>query len=112
MSVNIYKGLRGTTLAGFVAGLPEVQDALDREAKKRGRKASRILHAKAQTHNADPGQRSFVEVTRGRKDRYVWLSDERGQLAAMSIEFGRNPDPETGEGGSEGLHVLRDAMLR
>lgn len=33
---------------------------------------------------------SFIDIARGKIDRYVVLSDERGQNAALSIEYGRD----------------------
>ncbi|MFI5863560.1 hypothetical protein [Streptomyces sp. NPDC051546] len=32
---------------------------------------------------------SFIDIERGKIDRYVVLNDERGQNAALSIEYGR-----------------------
>lgn len=64
---------------------------------------------------------SEIDVVKGRIDYYVVLSDERGQKAALSIEYGREAgqdirvNPRTGEaevvewGASEGLFILARA---
>lgn len=61
---------------------------------------------------------SYISTESGRVDHYVILNDERGQGAAMSIEYGRKglTDKEVEEGvtlpsgSSEGLFILHDAM--
>jgi hypothetical protein len=54
-----------------------------------------------------------IDIEHGDVDWYVILSDERGQKAAMSIEYGRAGyiDPETGEhyDAMDGLFVLHNA---
>lgn len=54
-----------------------------------------------------------IDIEHGRVDWYVILSDERGQKAAMSIEYGRAGyiDPETGEryAAMDGLFILHRA---
>jgi hypothetical protein len=54
-----------------------------------------------------------IDIEHGDVDWYVILSDERGQKAALSIEYGRvgYTDPETGEswGEMEGLFILHNA---
>lgn len=51
-----------------------------------------------------------IDIARGRIDHYLVLTDERGQKAALSIEFGRAGyiDPETGAtwGAMDGLFIL------
>lgn len=74
------------------------------------------MHAKAdadlQQFHQHEGH-AFVEVVHGDIDWYIVLNDERGQAAALSIEFGRAGfiDPETGElwGEMEGTYILRRA---
>lgn len=55
-----------------------------------------------------------IDFESGDIDRYLILSDERGQKAALSIEFGRQDhiDKETGEkrGGMDGLFILHRAL--
>ena len=54
-----------------------------------------------------------IDIEHGDVDWYVILSDERGQKAALSIEYGRAgyTDPETGElyGAMDGLFILHTA---
>lgn len=54
-----------------------------------------------------------IDIEHGNVDWYVILSDERGQKAAMSIEYGRAGyiDPETGEhyDAMDGLFILHNA---
>jgi hypothetical protein len=56
---------------------------------------------------------AYIETAKGRVDRYLILVDERGQKAAMSIEYGRAGyiDPESGEvwGAMEPLYILTRA---
>lgn len=56
---------------------------------------------------------SQIESSRGKVDRYITLSDERGQKAALSIEYGRKPsiNPDTGAtiAGMDGLFILHKA---
>ncbi|MEU7570329.1 DUF5403 family protein [Micromonospora sp. NPDC049240] len=100
--VVLYKGLERR-----MAKLDGVQDYLDELvfAMKAKADADLVLH-RQDGHAA-------IEVDEGRIDRYLVLSDERGEKAALSIEFGRAGyiDPETGEvwGEMEGLHILANA---
>lgn len=93
-----------------LATLPAVQHELDKAAHKAGRKASRLL---AQHRHSGDAQ---ILVERGRVDRYVILSDDRGQRAALSIEYGRDAyTVETSSGtrrvgGMEGLFILHRAL--
>lgn len=54
-----------------------------------------------------------ITLADGKVDKYVILNDERGDKAALSIEYGRQArtDPETGEkyGAMEGLFILHRA---
>ena len=54
-----------------------------------------------------------ITVDDGEIDKYVTLSDDRGDHAALSIEYGRQAriDPETGiaYGEMEGLYILHRA---
>lgn len=99
---RIYKSVGGRKLTKIIALHKDVQDGLDREAFRMGNKAEALLSG----HRHDGHAR--IEVDEGDVDRYVVLSDERGQLAAMSIEYGRRPD-EDGNGGMEGLRILHKA---
>ena len=89
----------------------EAQDGLDRAALRAGIKAEGMLRA----HRHDG--HAAIEVEEGNVDRYVTLSDERGLKAALSIEYGRQPqfsELEDGsvamDGGMEGLFILHKAF--
>ncbi|MYV51856.1 DUF5403 family protein [Streptomyces sp. SID3212] len=62
----------------------DVQDELERVVFEIAVKAEEILVQ----HRADGD--SSIEVEEGDVDKYVVLSDERGQKAALSIEYGRS----------------------
>ncbi|MGC4928076.1 DUF5403 family protein [Streptomyces sp. DT117] len=66
-----------------VARHADVRDELDRVTFEVAVKAEEILIE----HRADGD--SSIEIEEGRIDRYVVLSDDRGQKAALSIEYGR-----------------------
>jgi hypothetical protein len=94
-----------------VASLDGVQDHLDRVVFEAGVRAEEDLR----DHRFD--DHAFIEVEEGDIDRYVILNDELGQAAAMSIEYGREGDPdeinpETGapKGRMEGLFILHKAF--
>jgi hypothetical protein len=67
----------------LVARHKDVQDELERVTFEIAVRAEEILVQ----HRADG--HSQIEVEEGRIDKYVVLSDERGQKAALSIEYGR-----------------------
>ncbi|AXQ61070.1 hypothetical protein SEA_HANK144_14 [Streptomyces phage Hank144] len=99
----------------IVAQHAAVQDELERRTFEVAVRAEQILVEHRQDGHAE------IDVEHGDIDYYVVLSDERGQKAALSIEYGREAgeyevrDPETGEmvtveyGAMEGLHVLAQA---
>lgn len=68
-----------------VARHVEVQSELRAEAQFAAFQAMGILGA----HRHDGHAR--IETDKGKVDHYVVLSDERGQKAAMTIEYGRRP---------------------
>lgn len=67
---------------------------------------SRAAHAHLKAHRHDG--HAHIETRSGLVDRYVILSDVRGQLAAMTIEYGRGAD-EHFPNGTRGLWILHDA---
>ncbi|MGW6600603.1 DUF5403 family protein [Streptomyces sp. NPDC055036] len=99
----------------IVAQHADVQGELERRAFEVGVRAEQILVEHRQDGHAE------IDIEHGDIDYYVVLSDERGQRAALSIEYGREAgeyqvrDPETGEmitveyGAMEGLYVLAQA---
>ena len=103
----IYKNLGGRKLEKGLAVMPGTQAALHTDTLDIAWRAEKLLIE----HHAD--WHSEIDVDHGDVDWYVILSDERGQKAALSIEYGRAAyvDPETGEerGAMEGLYVLHRA---
>ena len=60
---------------------------------------------------------AFIDIEHGKVDWYVILNDTRGQLAALSIEYGRSPyivEFEDGRTetrrGMDGLYILHNAF--
>lgn len=98
----VYKGLDGKKLEKVIAELPGVQAELDRQLFEAKVKAEAEL--KAHRHDGH----SEIETEKGDIDRYLILSDDRGQKAAMSIEYGRQAT-ET-NAGMEGLFILHKAV--
>lgn len=105
---EIYRVVRGQPIQQFIGKIGPVQAELEARAFEIGVRAeTRLLEHRLEGHAA-------IEVdTFGNIDWYVWLTDEQGDMAALSIEFGRAGfiDPETGEtyGAMEGLYILTDA---
>ncbi|UFD97951.1 tail completion or Neck1 protein [Streptomyces phage Pablito] len=93
----------------------DVQDELETRAFEVGVRAEQILIEHRQDGHAE------IDVEHGDIDYYVVLSDERGQKAALSIEYGREAgedirvNPRTGQlevvewAAMEGLYVLARA---
>lgn len=104
---NLYERVKGRKFEEFIALIPEVQaDVEDRTFEM-------AIHAEADLKaHVDTGD-SYVTIEHGDIDWYVVLSDERGQDAAMTIEFGRAGyvDPENGKvwGQMDGLFILANA---
>lgn len=108
---EVFHTVNGEKIQRFMARHPAVQDALQREAVAASNRARRLLGK-----HREQGHARIESVGRGLIDRYVTLSDERGQRAAMSIEYGRrkkrivNPDGTTrSQGGMKGLFILHRA---
>lgn len=99
---SVQRVVEGRPIQEWLAGTNDVQDALSREAAAATARAEGLL---AEHH--DSGD-ATIERSHGDIDEYVILSDERGQSAAMSIEFGRGPD-EHGKGAMQGLFILHKA---
>ena len=95
-----------------IASLPAVQDHMDEVLLTARVNAIRILESEA-----DSGD-SAIQVERGITDRYLILSDERGQQAAAAIEYGRtaynvvdaNGDLLYRTKATDGLYVLHRAL--
>ena len=109
----------GRQFEDFIARLPEVGHELDNRTFEIAVRAEALLAETRMDKNS--GGDSEIDVERGAINRYVVLSDERGQNAALSIEYGRAAgsktvrDPKTGEeteitwGEMDGLYILARA---
>lgn len=104
---EIYEKVNGKPIQEYLARRDDVQLTLRSYTFEIAARASVLLlehryegHARIETNHWDV-------------DHYVVLSDERGQKAAMTIEFGReaHTDPKTGRrvGAMEGLFILHRA---
>ncbi|MGI5530156.1 DUF5403 family protein [Streptomyces syringium] len=80
---NVKSTVNGRPIGEYIALNRGVQAELTARAFEIGVRAEELL---AQ-HRADGHAR--IEVDTGKVDRFVVLSDERGQNAALSIEYGR-----------------------
>ncbi|WP_372407208.1 DUF5403 family protein [Streptomyces luteireticuli] len=80
---TVYRSVGGRKLAKMLALEDGVQAELTARTFEIAVRAEEILVQ----HRAEGHSR--IEVEEGRVDRYVVLSDERGQKAALSIEYGR-----------------------
>jgi len=104
---EIYKSVGGRKLEKAIAITEEVQNELEAILFEMQARASVDLVEHRHDGHAQ------IEIDHGDVDWYLTLSDERGQKAALSIEFGRQAyvDPETGEekGAMEGLYILHKA---
>ncbi|TCC19960.1 DUF5403 family protein [Kribbella sindirgiensis] len=103
---EVFRGFNGMKFEKALAVEPGVQEGLAEVTLEVAGKAEALL---AEHHHDGDAQ---IDVEVGDVDHYVVLSDERGQLAALSIEFGREPhENEDGElvGGMEGLYILHRA---
>lgn len=100
----------GLKFEEFIAHEDGVQRALAKHTDKVAARA-RVLLAEHH-HDGD----AEIDTQTGDIDHYVVLSDERGQHAALSIEFGREAyerEDGTEVGAMEGLHILgRAAKLK
>lgn len=103
----VYKGLNGKKITEIIALNDGVQAELEARTFEIAVRAEEMLLEHRQEGHA------AIEIDHGDVDWYVVLSDERGQKAAMSIEYGREPytDEETGEekGRMDGLFILQRA---
>ncbi|MEU1309164.1 DUF5403 family protein [Streptomyces cinnamoneus] len=80
---KVYKTIGGRKIGKVIALNEGVQAELTARAFEIAVRAEEILVQ----HHAD--WHSQIEVDSGKVDRFVVLSDERGQKAALSIEYGR-----------------------
>lgn len=86
----------------LVARLQEVRGPVAKEGKRRQAEAAAVLAAARDSGN------SRITGRRGRTDYNIELDDDRGQSAAISIEYGRTAMP--GKKGSRPVGALAAAM--
>ncbi len=98
---EVFKRAGGKKLEKFLALNEVVQDELEDSMNQIAGRASALLAM----HRFD--DHAAIETARGKVDRYVTLTDERGQKAAMSIEYGRQPSER--DRGMDGLFILHQA---
>lgn len=100
-------------LAHIVASEDGVQAYMDDLIFEMGVRAEELLLDARMNPTYTGSLDSEIDIEAGDIDRYLILSDERGQKAALSIEFGRAPykDDITGEkrAGMDGLFILTRA---
>jgi hypothetical protein len=104
---EVYKSVGGRKLSKALA----VNEGVQAELEARTFEMAARAEAELQQHRASGD--AMIDVEHGRVDWYVVLSDERGQKAALSIEFGRaeSVDRKTGRriAAMDGLYVLHRA---
>ncbi|WJN63028.1 tail completion protein [Streptomyces phage phiScoe3] len=116
---QVYDNIGGKELEKFLGKMKGVAGALDTTTFEVAVKAEALLQLH-QDYDDSIDAHSEIDVERGEVDRYVVLNDDRGQKAAMSIEYGRaagkkkvrdkNGDQvEVTWGASEGLYILAQA---
>jgi len=113
---QIYRNVKGRPLTKYLATLDGVQEVLEDKVTVAAAAASAALFEHRQDGH------STIEIDHGKVDWYLTLSDERGDKAAMSIEYGRAAggrwvkDKRTGNprwqswGEAPGLFILHDAI--
>lgn len=99
---KVNRTVEGRPIQEWLAGTNMVQEALSKEAAAAAARAEALLEEHHYSGDAS------IERSHGDVDEYVILSDERGQRAALSIEFGRGPD-QNGRGAMQGLFILHRA---
>ncbi|WP_159795651.1 hypothetical protein [Puerhibacterium puerhi] len=101
-------GMRATKVIAYHR---VTQWALDDVAAIGAKRADAILAAHGRKWpEGEYGEHSDIEVVKGKLDRYVVLSDDRGLGAAMSIEFGRGPGTSSTWGEMDPVAPLRLAF--
>lgn len=111
----VYKTVKGRKTTNIIALHETAQRSVDEHAFQIAENAERLLlEHRAEGHSA-------IDIDKGDVDTYVVLTDERGEKAALSIEYGRFAgskivkDRTTGEereitwGSMEGLYILHRA---
>lgn len=103
---EVYKSVGGKPIEEFIAENDGVQASLTVHAREVYSRARALRAGHYHEGHAE------IEYASGDVDRYVVLSDVRGQKAAMSIEFGRGPGDGPGDpfpNGTVGTWILHRA---
>lgn len=119
MAIEIDNKVNGKKFEQFIGMMPGVAAALDDTTFEVAVKAEALLQ-EHQDYDDETDAHSQIDIERGRVDRYVVLNDDRGQKAAMSIEYGRaagkkkvrgkdGQEYEITWGDSPGLFILAQA---
>ncbi|MFE7480019.1 DUF5403 family protein [Streptomyces sp. NPDC057552] len=96
---QVYPSIGARSLEKVIAVHDGVQDELTRRAFEIGVRAEEILIS----HRADG--HAEIDIEAGDNNRYVVLSDDRGQKAALSIEYGRAESVVVREGKNGGKYL-------
>jgi hypothetical protein len=103
----VYRSVGGRKVTKVIANNEGVQDELERRTFEIAARAEVLLLEHRREGTAE------IDIEHGDVDWYVILCDDRGQKAALSIEYGRaaRVDPETGEAkdAMDGLYILHKA---
>ena len=103
----LYAGINGKKLSEVIA----LNEGVHAELEARVFEIAVRAEVELVRHHQDGD--AEIDIEHGKVDWYVVLSDERGQKAALSIEYGRVGylDPDTGEtwGAMDGLFILHNA---
>jgi hypothetical protein len=104
---EVYRRIGGRVIQKYLALEPGVQEEMAKRAFEIEARAEQLLLEHREEGHAQ------IEIEHGNVDWYVVLSDERGDKAALSIEYGRQAgfDPKTGRSWGEmaGLYILHQA---
>lgn len=91
---EIYDNIGKKELEKFLGQMPGVARTLDDTTFEVAVKAEALLQLH-QDYDDDSDAHSSIDIERGAVDRYVVLNDDRGDKAAMSIEYGRAAGKKT-----------------
>lgn len=100
---EVYQTINGRRMDDYVAHRNDVQGAVGYFGMLVYANAINNLNRHHDQYHAT------IEYERWDTDRAIILSDERGQKAAMSMEYGRGPQFDGGRGGMDPLSILHDA---
>lgn len=103
----------GMKLTEFLAKMDNTQDYMDEVLFTAKVRAEEFLQQVRAEEGYTGDYDSFIETDRGAVDRYLIYNDERGQKAALSIEYGRADiihSDGTRTKGTDGKYILHRAF--